>query len=211
MPDINFWAPTRTWAHETNRKYIDEAVKNGWIPSNLALRPSGLFFDGPEPILLGLSSGTSSSEISFQQKDGKIRLNITASDPNAFGCPAYLPQVIGGGALPAKNPVERQQYAMYPKIDETTSGAVFYDALVDPKTGQFILNPHTGRPMQASKTSIKEYPNAVIQKAQAFQASGTCSLARDPNGQPECRVCWGTTGNVKSEEIKSLPVVYGKH
>jgi hypothetical protein len=225
MKDIHFWAPTRMWIHESNRKWLNEAIKAGKIPPNLALRPSGLFFDGPEPFIAGLSSGTSSSNITFRvERGGKIKLDIQASDQNAWGCPAYMPQQIGGGAVskkkavpkskePKPNPAQ-QSYAMYPPIDESTpenKDFVFYQALVDRKTGRYIIDPGTGRPMTATQKNVKAHPGSIIQAAQTFQAAGSCSVARDPNHAQECRVCWGTTGDKRAPSMKSLPVVYAKH
>jgi len=229
MKDIHFWAPSRVWTTAAMSRSVQDIITRR-LPSNLCLRPSGLFFDGPDPVIPGLAGGTSSSKIEFRTKGKKISLDITATGPDTWGCPAYLPEVIGGGALPTPyrapkkkepkaNPVRKQAYdveayAMYPKVDDATperKDMMFVKALWDKKTKRFIIDPSTGRPMVSNKDNRKLYPDAEEVRAQSFQAAGSCSVARDPNHAAECRVCWGTTGDKKSKAMKKLPVVYGKH
>jgi len=225
MRDVHFWAPSRVWTTAAMVRDLERLIATGRLPKNLSLRPSGLFFDGPDPVVSGLDGGTSSSTITFEVKrGGKITLDITATGPQTWGCPAYLPEVVGGGALPKvpkavkENPARQafsaKSYAMYPPIDDATPESkdkVFYDALFDKRTDRFIIDPATGRPMVANATNKKKYPKASVEKSQAFQAAGSCSVARDPKHAEECRVCWGTTGHKRSKRIKKLPVVYGKH
>lgn len=237
MRDVHFWAPSRIWTSISMAEDLQHLIDTKKIPTNLCLRPSGLFFDGPEPHVPGLSGGTSSSGITFKvRRDGKVSLDITSTGPNTWGCPAYLPEVVGGGALeklykppkekkaPKKNPccrmnparqsLDMESYAMFPDVDDATpeeGDKVFYDAMYDKKKKRFIVDPATGRPMVANKTNIKKHPNATVEKSQAFQAAGSCTVARDPKHAAECRVCWGTSGHKRSRFMKSLPVVYGKH
>lgn len=272
LPDVHFWAPSRIWTTASLARDLERIIAQGKLPKNLALRPSGLFFDGPEPNVPGLAGGTSSGQIVFEVKRGRIHLDIASTGPKTWGCPAYLPEVMGGGALPLKltdrelllkdaihafgqasiegskgnytllitgeesirgktvdelrskfdrrmagrksNPVRKQSYAMYPPIDDATledPRYIFYDALFDPKTQRFIIDQRTGRPVVATKAAMAKHPGAVVTKAQAYQAAGACSVARDPKQATECRVCWGTSGDKRSKPMKGLPVVYGKH
>lgn len=289
LPDVHFWAPTRIWTATSTAKWLERMVANDAIPKNLSLRPSGLFFDAPEPQVPGLDGGTSSNSITFNVRSGRIRLDIHATGEETWGCPAYLPEVIGGGAakttltdkqileakgkrvfgakgfqiegrrnayvmhvMPAlkkyegtfkakeikgktieeldakldrvlaqlagviqENPtVPKQAYAMYPKIDDATlerKDYVFYDALYDKKAKRFIIDPETGRPMRATRENMKAHPSAIVLKSQAYQAAGSCSVARDPHKAAECRVCWGTSAGKRKKTMKRLPVVYGKH
>jgi hypothetical protein len=281
LPHMHFWAPTRIWTAAGTAGWLERMIAQGKLPKNLCLRPSGLFFDAPEPQIPGLDGGTSSNTITFNTKTGRIRLNISDTGEGTWGCPAYLPEVIGGGAgvqvktakqmledkgklhfekfniegkqnaykmtvkpygkrtrtykgkdidelerkidrlirkLPKANPVsnepEQQAYAMYPKIDDATlerKDLVFYDALYDPQGQHFIVDPKTGRPMKANKTTLRQHKGAIVMKAQAYQAAGACPVARDPYHAAECRVCWGTSQDKRRAAMKRLPVVYGKH
>lgn len=292
MPHIHFWAPTRVWAHGQLATVLEDRIRRGMIPPNLALRPSGLFFDGPPPEIPGLSGGASSNTVSFHTRQRRMKVSITGATPKAWLCPAYLPTVVGGEALPSvrtigqaakplspanqmklisyigkfvklpkskaktlsekarearfkvaekavktepqhkiqilsraddllaqqtsgrvSNPKE-QSFAMYPNVDNATPARkedVFYDAVYDPVRKQFIINPKTGRPMVANEKTLKANPGTIAAKTQKFQAAGACVTARDPNHAAACRVCWNTTNDRRTEGMRVLPVIYGKH
>jgi len=239
MKDIHFWAPTRIWTSSSGARLLEEVVRKGKFPKNLAIRPSGIFFDAPEPSVAGMSGGTSSNTISFDIKKGKIQVQISDTGPETWACPAYLPSVIGGGArakIQGKretpdireegvkikdNPAQTYplSYPMYPTdVDIATlpKDGVFYDAIVDVREKRFVLDPH-GRPMSASKTNMgkvqRENPGKVYgtAKTQAYEAAGCCAIAIDMNKKTECRVCWGVTGGKRDQRVVRLPVVYGKH
>lgn len=230
LPYVHFWAPTRVWADagEPGRKAMSAVLEKHakHIPSNLAIRPSGLFFDGPYPEFKTLAGGATSTEVLVKTERAGLRVSIPAVADDAWGCPAYLPSAIGGGALPKRpgkkgdddevarlaNPVV-QRLGMFPQLDEASGlppDAVFYDALVD-KQGRFIIDPHTGQPVTATKDHMEEYSTTRTAKSQAFQTSGACSLARDHHGAAECRVCWGVSEDRPDAKAKRLPIVYGKH
>ena len=107
LPGINFWAPTRVWAHGQMAKVLDDRIRRGKIPRNLALRPSGLFFDAPGPEIGGVAGGASSNVVTFRVDRGKIKTTIKGATGESWVCPAYLPTSIGGGALPAIMTVAR--------------------------------------------------------------------------------------------------------
>ncbi|MFA5053096.1 MAG: hypothetical protein WC565_03495 [Parcubacteria group bacterium] len=239
MKDIHFWAPTRIWTSSSGAKMIEDVVRKGKFPKNLAIRPSGIFFDAPEPSVGDMSGGTSSNTISFDIKKGKIQVQISDTGPDTWACPAYLPSVIGGGArakIQGKkemkdivesgvkvkdNPAQSYplSYPMYPTdvdIKTLPKDGVFYDAIVDVKEKRFVLDQH-GRPMTASVTHLRDIRKAnpgkvyAIAKTQAYEAAGCCAIAIDMNKKPECRVCWGVTGGKRDQKVVRLPVVYGKH
>lgn len=287
LPRIHFWAPTRIWAHGQMAKVLEDRIRRGKIPKNLALRPSGLFFDSPAPQITGVSGGASSNIVSFRVEGGKIKTSIKGASGESWVCPAYLPTTIGGGALPSimtvakaakplsedrkkrllttmkrfveipkkgtafdkvkgaakklkagdkqrvieyatmlmaeqtsisgsgrkSNPTQ-QAFAMYPPYDAATPASkndVFYDGVYDPGTKLFVINPGTGRPVRATEETLAQHPGTIAVKVQEFQAAGACTVARDPNHDSACRVCWGTTGDRQDGNMKSLPIVYGKH
>lgn len=261
LPYIHFWAPTRAWADPGDRSrpsMLDTIIKHAKsLPKNLSLRPSGLFFDGPYPEIPGLTMGSSAVNVQIQERNGALVPHVDSTSNSAWVCPAYLPSVLGGGALPdidkkaaqaammaswsperrqkalarktkvaaakasrkaaeregrASNPVElNQSFAMYPNMDYARNDPmhVFYEALVDAQ-GKFILDEH-GRPVKATKASIKKYGTSKTAVSQGFQAAGACNVAMDHNGKQECRVCWNTSDHKQDPEAKRLPVVYGKH
>lgn len=100
LPDVHFWAPSRVWTTSAMARDMERIIAQGKLPKNLALRPSGLFFDGPEPKVPGYSGGTSSTTITFNTKSGRIHMDIASTSDDTWGCPAYLPEIIGGGAEP---------------------------------------------------------------------------------------------------------------
>jgi hypothetical protein len=102
LPSINFWSPTRIWAHGHMAAVLEDRIRRGKIPKNLALRPSGLFFDAPGPTINGVAGGASSNIVSFHVGRGKIKTTIKGATGDAWVCPAYLPSIVGGGALPAR-------------------------------------------------------------------------------------------------------------
>lgn len=282
LPGINFWAPTRIWAHAHMARVLEDRIRRGKIPKNLALRPSGLFFDSPAPEIEGVSGGASSNIVSFHVGKGKIRTNIKGATGDSWVCPAYLPSAIGGGSLPSRmtvaraakplsedrklrligfmdrfdvivpkkgtafdkvkgaakglssdqkdqvvayaqlladeqsnrrNPIQ-QAFAMYPPYDAATPSAkdaVFFDGVYNPRKKVFVINPGTGRPLQATEKTLADHPGTISVKVQAFQAAGACAVARDPNHASACRVCWGTTNDRRTDEMKRLPIVYSKH
>jgi hypothetical protein len=285
MPAINFWAPTRIWAHGQMAVVLEDRIRRGKIPKNLALRPSGLFFDSPAPQIPGVSGGSSSNVVSFRVDRGKIKTSIKGAVGESWVCPAYLPTTIGGGALPSvmtvakaakplsedrknrllavmepfveipkkgtvfdkvkgaakklkaedkqkvieyatmlmaeqngqtgrsSNPAQ-QAFAMYPPYDAATPASkndVFYDGVYNPRKKAFVINPNTGRPVHATEKTLSEHPGTIAVKVQEFQAAGACTVARDPNHASACRVCWGTTNDRRDGNMKSLPIVYGKH
>lgn len=239
LPYVNFWAPTRVWADagEPGRDAMMDVLKKyaKHLPPNLAMRPSGLFFDGGYPVISYLSAGATSTLIEVHPARGGLKVSIPAVADDAWGCPAYMPTVIGGGALPSKkgkkkaedtlaseetlgeddrleNPV-RQTYSMFPKLDDAARlnpEAVFYAALVD-ADGNWVIDPHTGQPVKATKKNMLIYGTTKTEMSQAFQTSGCCTLARDHKGARECRVCWNVSSDKRDRQAKSLPIVYGKH
>lgn len=102
LPDVNFWAPSRIWAHAHMATVLEDRAARGKIPKNLSIRPSGLFFDSPSPNIPGVSGGASSNTVSFSTRRGKIKTDVKGASPEAWVCPAYLPSSVGGGALPVK-------------------------------------------------------------------------------------------------------------
>lgn len=285
LPGIKFWAPTRIWAHGQMALVLEDRIRRGKIPKNLALRPSGLFFDAPGPIIPGVAGGASSNVVSFRVSSGKIKTSIKGATGDSWVCPAYLPTTVGGGALPKimtiqsgaslltearqrrllasmakfvtipaqgtylqrikkaakdlekkteipqvlkrtqdlvaeqlkaeRKPNPRQQaFAMYPRFDAATPAGkqdVFFDAVYNPSTKAFVVNPTNGKPLRATETNLKKHPGTIAAKVQEFQAAGACTVARDPNHASACRVCWGATDDKPDKEMKSLPIVYGKH
>jgi hypothetical protein len=233
MPHVHFWAPTRVWADPEMAAVLERRVARNKIPRNLVIRPSGLFFDGSCPIIKGLAGGSTSSKITVESVGDRIRVDIEAAPRDAWGCPAYLPDVIGGGAFPAikpkpeegaevqENPAVAQTFAMYPPVDEASvasADGVFYDALMDPKTGRYIIETGKGRikhgfgrPMRATKTNQNKHKGSVVVKAQKYQAAGACPVARDPHRDAECRVCWGVSKGQRDQSQAKQPIVYAKH
>jgi hypothetical protein len=55
-PDVQFWAPTRTWVVEEWEKYWAKTE----VPSNMLIRPSAYNFDDPAPYTPGLGPGSTS-------------------------------------------------------------------------------------------------------------------------------------------------------
>jgi len=327
MSDINFWAPTRVWTSSSGVRWLENLIRKG-VPRNLALRPSGIFFDAPEPYIHGLSGGTSANLVSFTTERGKVRIRISDTGTGSWACPAYLPTIVGGGAMPrskakdaaAKARAEKrrakeaakaaaearpnpanpnageikkaQNYAkkvademlkyrgwnpkkapreqvdavfamlsrpeherVYvrgfdmgadPKeiavliqdaewdlkpnpVDQSFDiyksdtdfarlprDSVFYDAIYDLKQNSFVLDAH-GRPLLANDKNLKAFtksnPDAqiAVKRTQAYEAIGNCGMAVDSNKAKECRVCWGTTGGKRDDEVFRLPVIYAKH
>jgi hypothetical protein len=244
LPDIHFWAPTRVWTDPKMGKVLAEALRAGDVPENLAMRPSGLFFDGPQPRIRGLAGGTSSSNFQIVDTgDGEMEVRIEHCGKEAWACPAYLPTNAGGGAPALGKKVKknapwtsRQTMRRLTPLDKKVpvkpgESKVFYDGVLDVQ-GQFVLDPATGRPL-SRQTIVAHWildpatgqllrlrergerktviPESRIARAQAFQPSGCCTLALDPHGAKECRVCWGVSGGRRDPDLKVLPVVYAKH
>lgn len=62
FPDVNFWCPTRMHWKPEFADWVDAA---GGVPKNLALRPSGLHFNQPAPIVDGLTNGSTAHHEKF--------------------------------------------------------------------------------------------------------------------------------------------------
>ena len=237
MPHVHFWAPTRIWCDmkttEQNPvpmgRVLMQAIRNKDIPPNLAIRPSGLFFDGPQPNIPGLSGGASSSNFTYRETRNGIEVIINSAGKGAWGCPAYFPSEMGGGAPVLKpNPVPAKQVLRKMSMMTERSG-VLYDAVVS-NDGEYVIDPHNGKPisMNAAKAYLfdanwhivgprpkghpaQSIPSSNIKAAQAYQPAGCCSIAIDPLGAEECRICWGVTAQRRDKDIKHLPVVYAEH
>jgi hypothetical protein len=239
LPKIHFWAPTRIWCDAEMGKVLFRAIRNHDIPPNLAIRPSGLFFDGPQPQIKGLAGGSSATTFTYHDRDDGVEVTINHAGKAAWGCPAYMPSEMGGGSIPTlldkatvrdvvRNPVPKPQ-TMRALVDDPTQHGVFYEAVAN-NQGRYVTDPSTGRPMVLTAARgwvfdsnmdvvgrrpkgqrVQDIPRANVKLVQKFQASGCCSIAMDPYGAEECRICWGVTAQKRDPEIRRLPVVYAEH
>jgi hypothetical protein len=247
LPRIHFWAPTRIWCDMKPTKenpvpmgqILMQAIRNKDIPPNLAIRPSGLFFDGPQPSIRGLAGGASSSNFTYRDTKDGIEVTINKAGQDAWGCPAYLPSSMGGGAPPARTPHPQKgefvrnrtpdRQVMRKMLPPDAYSGVFYPAVVD-NSGAYVIDPKTGVPMSVNAATdwvfdanwrlerkrnkgerTQDIPLQNVQLAQRFQPAGCCSIAKDPYGNEECRICWGVSGMRRDKDLKHLPIVYAEH
>jgi hypothetical protein len=231
LPDVHFWAPTRIWSDRKMFPILRRVIDKG-LPSNLALRPSGLFFKGPQPSIRGLSAGSSSTHFSYLDTRKGVQVDIERAGDKAWGCPAYLPSSMGGGAVPLEKKVKENPRLLrrMPVLKDADDPlGVYYPAVVD-SSGQYVANPESGRPLSVAKAGDyvfdadwrivgqrpkgqkkQKIPEENIHAAQLFQPAGCCSIALDPLGAEECRVCWGISAMRRNKGVKHLPVIYAEH
>lgn len=61
LPDIKFWAPTRTWRFLERPAWRDALLELASLP-NMAVRPSALHFGDAPPVIEGLAAGTTAAK-----------------------------------------------------------------------------------------------------------------------------------------------------
>lgn len=197
LPDIHFWAPTRMFALKGGAA---TTFKKVGVPSNLALRPSGLHFGESSPPVVwpgtprstvygepfpGVAAGSGA-----RKTDSRTHLPIEPLQPGEWMCPATIHWTAGGGAqVPEKVKFDKSIGKQRPRLVRHP---------YDPLPGE------TPEQLKAKKKYRQKQPPAY-----------TCGLAHGPNSphfggnnpdeSPEgggCRVCW---------RYKGVAVYYGEH